>query len=96
MRASGEDFVLLDVREQDEYDFAKIDGSMLIAMSELGDRLADLEPYRDSHIVVHCHHGGRSLRVTQVLREQGFSKVQNMTGGIDAWSQQIDSNVQRY
>ncbi|MEZ6116128.1 MAG: rhodanese-like domain-containing protein [Pirellulaceae bacterium] len=47
-------------------------------------------------IVVHCHHGGRSLRVTEWLLAQGFPNVQNMTGGIDAWSEQIDPTVPKY
>ncbi len=90
------DFVLLDVREQDEYDFASIDGSRLLPMSELKDRIGELEPYREKRIVVHCHHGGRSLNVTHALRQQGFAKTQNMSGGIDAWSDQIDSRVPKY
>lgn len=89
-------FVLLDVREKDEYDFASIDGSQLLPMSELQDRIGELQSLKDSHIVVHCHHGGRSLNVTQFLRQQGFTQVQNMTGGIDDWSLQIDTDVPRY
>jgi rhodanese-related sulfurtransferase len=46
--------------------------------------------------VVHCHHGGRSLRVTQWLRNQGFAKVSSLSGGIDEWSLKIDSSVPRY
>ena len=55
-----------------------------------------LEPLREAHVVVHCHHGGRSLQVAQWLRRQGFGRVQNMTGGIDAWSREIDAGVPRY
>lgn len=89
-------FVLLDVREKDENDFASISGSQLLPMSELQDRIGELETLKDTHVVVHCHHGGRSLNVTQVLRQQGFTQVQNMTGGIDDWSLQIDPEVPRY
>lgn len=96
MLKAEEDFLLLDVRENDEYATAKIEGSVLIPMSELRDRIAELEPHQDRRIVVHCHHGGRSMQVTQVLRNNGFPKVQNMAGGIDQWSQQIDSGVPRY
>jgi rhodanese-related sulfurtransferase len=46
--------------------------------------------------VVHCHHGGRSLRVAHWLREQGFANAQSMAGGIDRWSQEIDPSVPRY
>ena len=90
------DFTLLDCRETSEHQTAHIEGSRLIPMNEIRGKLAELEPLRNSRIVVHCHHGGRSLRVTQWLREQGFPQVQNMTGGIDAWSQLIDTSVPRY
>ncbi|NNE01010.1 MAG: rhodanese [Pirellulaceae bacterium] len=96
MQNNGNDFLLLDVREKDEYETARIDGSVLIPMSELRDRVDELEQHRDRLIVVHCHHGGRSLRVTNALREMGFAKVQNLAGGIDQWSQEIDPSVARY
>jgi rhodanese-related sulfurtransferase len=96
MRQHGDQFTLLDVRNPDEYATAHIAGSTLIPMGELQSRLAELEPLKDQPIVVHCHHGGRSLRVTMFLRQQGFTNVQNMTGGIDAWSQQVDPSVPRY
>lgn len=96
MQQQQEVFLLLDVREQNEYDIARIDGSVLLPMSELRLRLEELEPHKDSRIVVHCHHGGRSMQVTRALRERGYAQVQNMEGGIDAWSLQIDSNVARY
>jgi adenylyltransferase/sulfurtransferase len=65
-------------------------------MSELAARLDELESLRDSDLVIHCHHGGRSLRVTHWLREQGFAKAQSMAGGIDRWSRVIDPSVPRY
>ncbi|MEM9589021.1 MAG: rhodanese-like domain-containing protein [Planctomycetota bacterium] len=94
--SSNEDFLLLDVREENEYAVAMIDGSTLLPMSQIRDRLSELEPHREKLIVVHCHHGGRSMQVTQALRSQGFTQVQNMAGGIDDWSQQIDPTVPRY
>lgn len=96
MMDRGEEFLLLDCRESDEYAFVRIEGSKHLPMNETPARLAELETHRDRRIVVHCHHGGRSLRVTQWLREQGFSQTQNMTGGIDAWSQQVDPTLPRY
>jgi adenylyltransferase/sulfurtransferase len=95
MLDAGESFTLLDCREPGEHQTANIAGAKLIPMREIPGKLAELEP-RNAHIVVHCHHGGRSLRVTQWLREQGFPNVQNMSGGIDAWSQIIDPKVPRY
>lgn len=94
--SEDDSMVLLDCREQDEYKTAKIDAATLIPMSELQQRISEVQALRDKRIVVHCHHGGRSLQVAQWLLAQGFQRVQNMTGGIDAWSQRIDRNVPRY
>lgn len=91
-----EDFLLLDCRERDEYQFVNIKEAKLLPMSELTDRVSELDPYRQKSIVVHCHHGGRSMKVTNWLRSQGFANVQNLAGGIDAWSQQIDPSLARY
>lgn len=96
LQQSGSEFLLLDVRRPDEYATANIEGSVLIPMQELGERLAEIEGKKSAHIVVHCHHGGRSLQVTQALRNRDFTNVQNMAGGIDQWSQEIDSSVARY
>lgn len=93
---AGESFLFLDCREPDEFAIAKIAGTVLIPMSQLPDRMNELETWRNQSIVVHCHHGGRSLRVTNWLRQQGFAAVTNMSGGIDEWSQQIDPSVPRY
>lgn len=91
-----QDFLLLDCREPDEHATARIAAAKLLPMSQIADRASELEPHRQSHIVVHCHHGGRSLRVTRWLREQGFANVQSMAGGIDQWSLEIDPTVPRY
>jgi len=96
LQKSNGDFLLLDCRQPSEYETARIEGAVLIPMAELQERMGELEPHRDRHIVVHCHHGGRSMRVTQWLRGQGFAKVQNMAGGIHAWSAEIDNSVPQY
>lgn len=88
--------VLIDCREPDEHATAHIAGAHLVPMSEIADRLDELQPHQQKAVVVHCHHGGRSLRVTRWLREQGFAKAQSMAGGIDQWSQEIDPTVSRY
>ena len=90
------EFLLLDCREQDEWDFVHIDGALLIPMSEIQQRIAELETHKDKHIVVQCHHGGRSLQVANWLRHQGFNESQSMAGGIDVWSQEIDNSLPRY
>ncbi|TWT65186.1 rhodanese-like domain-containing protein [Allorhodopirellula solitaria] len=96
MRQTDDAFILLDVREPHEYETAKIEGSRLLPMSELQARIEELLPHRDDHLVVQCHHGGRSMQVVQALRQAGFSRVQNLAGGIDQWSIQVDSAVPRY
>jgi rhodanese-related sulfurtransferase len=88
--------ILIDCRTADEHAIARIDGSILIPMQEIAERLSELEPWREKPIVVHCHHGVRSLRVTHFLREKGFSQAQSMRGGIDAWSVEVDPSVPRY
>jgi len=93
---SGEEFLLLDCRQPDEYETASIAGATLLPMGEIAERVSELDSHRDQLIVVHCHHGGRSLRVTHWLRQQGFAAVQNMAGGIDHWSQTVDTSVPRY
>jgi rhodanese-related sulfurtransferase len=96
LRDDGAKFVLLDCREPSEVATARIDGSITIPMREIPSRLAELEPHKTGRIVIHCHHGGRSLRVAQFLRQQGFDQAQNLAGGIDAWSLEIDPTVPRY
>jgi len=93
---AGAPFLFLDCREPDEYATAKIAGTTLLPMSQLADRVSELEPHKHDEIVVHCHHGGRSLRVAMWLRKQGFPQVSSLAGGIDAWSLQIDPTVPRY
>ena len=94
--ARGGQFLLVDCREQDEFDLVHIAGAALIPMSQLGDRVGELAPYRDWDLAIHCHHGGRSLRVAQWLRELGFAKAQSMAGGIDQWAVEIDPGLHRY
>ena len=96
LRRSGEPVLLLDCREPDEHAIARIDAARLIPMRVIPERLAELEAHRESRVIVHCHHGVRSLRVARFLRERGFSRAQSMTGGIEAWSTAIDPAVPRY
>jgi len=93
---SESEVVLVDCREPKEHSFAHIEGCVLIPMDEIADRVGELDDSREGRIVVYCHHGGRSLRVVNWLRNHGFSKAQNMTGGIDVWSQEIDPDLPRY
>lgn len=90
------DFLLVDCREGDEYQKVHIDKGKLVPMSVIQDRVAELEAYKKKEIVVYCHHGGRSLKVTHWLRSQGFANVKSMAGGIDLWSVEIDPKLPRY
>jgi rhodanese-related sulfurtransferase len=96
LREAGEPFLLLDCREPEEHATASIAGAVLIPMAEIPDRLEQLEAHRSGLVVVHCHHGVRSLRVVRWLRARGFPGARSMTGGIDAWSQEIDPGTPGY
>lgn len=85
--------VLLDVRELEEYETARIEGAILIPLSELPGRLAELP--KSMPLVVMCHHGMRSAHAVGHLRQIGFDAI-NLTGGIDAWSREIDPAVPIY
>jgi len=85
---------LLDVREPWEYEYCRIQDSTLIPMSQVSSRLADLEPEAD--VVVICHHGVRSLHVASFLEQQGFGKVYNLQGGVDAWARHVEPTMRKY
>ncbi|NBB82733.1 MAG: sulfurtransferase [Alphaproteobacteria bacterium] len=85
---------LLDCREDDEFAYCRIDGALHIPMAQTPQRTDELPG--DRPIVVYCHHGVRSARVAAFLRDRGFANVYNLTGGVEAWSLQIDPSVLRY
>ena len=88
--------VLLDCREQVEFDLVHLEEVLHIPMSELVDRHQELTEWQQSHVVVYCHHGIRSLRVAGWLRQNGFEKVESLAGGIDAWAEQLEPEMTRY
>lgn len=90
----GDKIALLDVREEWEYNLAKIDGSILIPLGTLPQSLCKLDP--GTEIVALCHHGMRSADAVNFLYQQGYKNVKNLVGGIDAWSLQVDPGVPRY
>ena len=94
-RKSGDEPILLDIRRGQERGFASIGGKH-IEMSELPDKLDELEDWKDQEIVVYCRSGQRSANVVRFLRGQGFDKAVNLHGGILAWSREIDPEVPRY
>jgi rhodanese-related sulfurtransferase len=77
--------LVLDVREQSEYDAGHIINSRLISLGKLKDRVGELEKYRTRPIVVVCRSGSRSESGTAFLNKQGFTQVVNLTGGVTAW-----------
>jgi molybdopterin/thiamine biosynthesis adenylyltransferase/rhodanese-related sulfurtransferase len=91
---SGEDLQLIDVREPQEYQICNIPQARLIPLGELPKRLHELD--RSRPIVVHCKTGGRSAKAADLLRQNGFTGVLNMTGGILAWSDKVDPAVPKY
>ena len=90
----GERLTLIDVREPWEYNIAKIEGAQLIPLGSLGTEYKKLDP--NAEIVILCHMGMRSMDATQFLLQQGYTNVKNLTGGINAWSMQIDPSVPKY
>ena len=85
---------LLDVREPHEHAICQVPGSLLLPMRQVPAALNQLP--RDRNLLVLCHHGSRSQRVTQFLRANGFDRAINIGGGIDAWAAALDSSMQRY
>ena len=86
--------VLLDVREPWEYEKARIEGATLMPMRELPSRVGQID--EDQEVVAICHHGGRSMQVAMFLEKQGFKRVHNLVGGIDAWSRTVDPAIPLY
>ena len=93
LRDDGVDIMLIDVREEHEHAIAN-KGSVFIPLGQLPLRAAELP--KDKWIVVHCHHGGRSMKAVEWLRQNGFPQSTNVAGGIDHWSLKIDPTVARY
>jgi adenylyltransferase/sulfurtransferase len=90
----GDSFLLVDVREPNEFAICRIEGAKLIPLREVPANLAQIEAAED--VVVYCHHGMRSLDAAAWLRSQGVAGVKSMSGGIERWSAEIDAGVPRY
>ncbi len=85
---------VIDVREADEYEIAKVDGVPLLPLSQINERFTELDPNQQYYL--HCKAGVRSLKALNFLRQQGFKYLRSVKGGITAWSEEIDSKVPRY
>lgn len=87
----------LDCREQDEYRICRIEGAKLLPLSNFAAIMDQILPEdKNLAIIVHCHHGMRSLQAVQFLRQKGYPNTWSLAGGIDLWSLEIDSEVPRY
>lgn len=91
---TGDSFVLLDVREPWEFEMAHLPNAELVPLSTLPTAVNSLDSERE--YVVYCHHGMRSAMAANWLKSRGFEHVSNMTGGIDAWSINVDRSVPQY
>ena len=92
--ASRKKPVLLDVREPWEFETCHIEGSRHIPMGEVPSRAGEVDP--EDELVVICHHGGRSMQVALFLEKQGYAKVHNLSGGVDAWARTVDPSMPKY
>lgn len=92
---AGDDIQLIDVRQPEEWAFAKIDGAKLIPLGELMKRMGEIDEGRET--VLHCKMGMRSARAVQALQQAGFKgELKNLKGGITAWSNEVDPRVPKY
>lgn len=87
---------LLDVREPEEFELAALADARLVPLGQIPARISELEEWKDQEIVVYCHHGVRSLHAISFLRHAGFENLLNLSGGIDAWSVEVDPKTPRY
>ena len=85
---------LIDVRGEDEWNTARIEGATLASKELVDEMMASWD--KDTSIVFYCHSGARSLSAVHFFAEKGFTDVKSMAGGIEAWSLTIDPNVPRY
>ncbi len=92
--ASPAGALLVDVREPHELEICRVEGSRHIPMRQIPEQLGTLP--KDRHLLVMCHSGVRSMRVTEYLRANGYAAASNVGGGIAAWADQIEPSMRRY
>ena len=92
---AGDNIQLIDVRQPEEYAFAKIEGAKLIPLGELPSRVSEIDATRE--VIFQCKSGVRSARAVEFLQQTGFQgSVKNLRGGITAWSNEVDPKVPKY
>lgn len=85
---NGNKAIIVDVREDDEWNEHHIHGAIHIPLAQLNERLAELKQYKDSPVITQCRGGKRSAQAQIALKSAGFSKVYNMDGGLQAWDKE--------
>jgi adenylyltransferase/sulfurtransferase len=90
----NENLFVLDVRNPNEFQICRIPGTVLLPLPELAQRFGELP--RNREIIVHCKSGMRSAKAVQFLKEQGFTRLVNLQGGILAWAERVDPSVPKY
>jgi rhodanese-related sulfurtransferase len=93
-RLLREGTLVIDIREPYEIAIVRLPGCTLLPMREIPARAAEIP--KDRQVLILCHHGGRSARVTQFLRSAGWDNITNIAGGIDAWAREVDPALPRY
>ncbi len=90
--------LLLDVREEWEFEYCNIKGSILIPMGELASKLdtlkTEIDPARE--IIMICHHGIRSRQMGYYMEQAGFRNITNLDGGVEQWAEDVDTTMKRY
>ena len=95
-RPGERDFRIIDCREESEWQVCRLPEALLVLLSRFGELAPQVFTDTQENIVIYCHHGMRSLRAAQWLREHGFARAQSMRGGIDAWADLVEPEMPRY
>jgi rhodanese-related sulfurtransferase len=95
-RPGGRTFRLIDCREESEWEVCRLPDAQLVPLSRFGELAPHVFTNTQEHVIIYCHHGMRSLRAAQFLRQHGFIHAQSMRGGIDAWADMVDPETPRY
>ena len=87
---------LLDVREFEEFEIVALPNARLVPLGQIPARVEQIADWKNEPVVVYCHHGIRSMHAINFLTHAGFTDLTNLSGGIDAWSREVDPKLPRY
>lgn len=88
--------LLVDCRTPGEWELVRLHNAIHVPLQQWSAHLESLEPHKDQPIIIYCHHGVRSLRLAMLLRQEGFTNIRSMAGGIDLWAIDVDQRLPRY